>query len=281
MPTRYVLLTLDVPEEHSDLAIAALSQYPIVGVEMGMDSMVACFEQNDWSADYASSIIEDITQMGASASVRTIGTEDDQNWNAEWEKSIDAVIVNERIALVPEWRDADIHAPLKIIVTPKMSFGTGHHATTRMMCRLVEKMVKPGTVWMDVGTGTGVLAILAVKCGARTVYAFDNSEWSILNARENVERNGVDQHVQLEQIDLDNTDLPMCDGIAANLYRHLLIPNAKKLTAALLPGGVLLLSGILKYDGSEVLDAFLSLGCTVLTEEHEGEWCAYALKKTA
>jgi ribosomal protein L11 methyltransferase len=279
MPTRYVLLSIHVPEEHTDAAMTALNLYPIQGVEMGMDSMVVCFEQNDWQEAYAESIVNDMQAYGAKAEVTEVGTEEDQNWNAEWEASIDPVIVNSRIAIVPEWRVNDVDAPLKLVITPKMSFGTGHHATTRMMCRLVEEFVAPDSVWVDIGTGTGVLAVLAVKLGAKSVLAFDNNEWSILNAQENIVRNGCEGAIRLEQSDLDSMTLPECDGIAANLYRHLVIPNAHRFVQSVKPGGVILVSGILIYDKDEVVAPFVKLGCEISSYLEEGEWCAVAFRR--
>lgn len=281
MATRYVLLSLSVPEEHTDAAVTVLSQYPIQGIEMGLDSMVACFEQNDWQGDFATTIVDEICEYGAQASVVEIGTEDDQNWNAEWEASIDPVIVNERIAIVPEWKINEVQAPLKLVITPKMSFGTGHHATTRMMCRLVEQFAEPGSQWVDVGTGTGVLAILAVKLGATHVLAFDNNEWSILNAEENIKRNDCADKIDLQQQDLESMKLPLCDGLAANLYRHLVIPYANQFVNTVRPGGVILVSGILIYDKEEIIQPFADAGCTIERYLEEGEWCAVAFRRPA
>lgn len=279
MPTQYVLLSLNVPEEHTDSAVTVLSQYPIQGIEMGLDSMVVCFEQNDWDAQYASTIVQDMTAQGAAASVIEIGTEEDQNWNAEWEASVDPVIVNARIAIVPEWRINEVDAPIKLIITPKMSFGTGHHATTRMMCRLVEQYVTPQSRWVDIGTGTGVLAILSVKMGAVSVLAFDNNEWSIVNAQENILRNGCADSIEIVQQDLESMSLPLCDGITANLYRHLVIPYSGQFTDAVKAGGIILISGILIYDKDEVIKPFVDLGCVVESYIEEGEWCAVAFRK--
>lgn len=278
MPTRYVLLTLAIPEEDMDLAMGVLSGYPLLGVEQGLDSCTVCFEQNDWQQDYADAIRDELRQVGIDASLTGVGTEEDQNWNAEWESSIDPVVVNERIIIVPEWRAHEFSYPMTLVITPKMSFGTGHHATTRMMCRLMEIYAKPGDTWVDVGTGTGVLAIMAAKLGARHVYAFDNNEWSIVNSRENVERNGVESIVRLEQAELQDVALPHCNGLAANLYRHLVIPYAPEFIKAVEPGGIILVSGILKYDRDEVVAPFLEAGCSLVEELAESEWCALALR---
>ena len=277
MPKRYVLLTLSIPEEDMDLAMGVLSGYPLLGVEQGLDACTVCFEQNDWQQGYENSIVAELQQLGVAVELVKLGIEEDQNWNAEWEASIDPVVVNERIIIVPEWRAEEFSYPMTLVITPKMSFGTGHHATTRMMCRLMEVYAKPGDTWIDVGTGTGVLAIMAAKLGATSVYAFDNNEWSIVNSQENVARNAVEHIVRLEQVELQDVQLPRCNGLAANLYRHLVIPYAQAFIDAVEPGGIILGSGILKYDRDDVAAPFLEAGCTLVDELAETEWCALAL----
>lgn len=278
MPANYILVTFAVPEEQSDLAIGVLSSYPLIGLEEGVDLITACFDETLWEEDWRTKIPADLKEVGIDASVLNQESVAEQNWNAEWEQSIDPVVVNERITIVPEWRVDEVHAPLKLIITPKMSFGTGHHATTRMMCCLVEKYVQTGETWTDIGTGTGVLAILAAKLGAREVFAFDNDEWSIENARENIVRNEVESSIRLEQANLQEMTLQPCDGLAANLYRHLVIPYAKEFVQAVHSGGIILVSGILKYDADEVTAPFLAQGCTLLETLTETEWCAIALR---
>lgn len=278
LATRYILVTISLPEEEADLAMGVLAGYPMVGVEHGVDQITVCFEQNDWQGAFAETIIEEMLAYGIACKLIGLGAEEDQNWNAEWEAGIEPVIVNERIAIVPEWRAAEYDLPLTLIITPKMSFGTGHHATTRMMCTLVERSVQAGETWIDVGTGTGVLAILAAKLGAKRVFAFDNNEWSIVNSGENVVRNDVHDVVELVQAELQDVTLPDCDGLAANLYRHLVIPFSGSFVKAVAPGGVILISGILKYDVDDVSSPFLALGCTLVDTLAEGEWCALMLR---
>lgn len=278
MPARYVMLTISVHDEDADLTVGVLSGYPIVGVEQGQDTLTACFEQNDWQADFVESITTELSAMNVRVHGTHVQVLEDRNWNAEWEASIDPVVVNDRIVIVPEWRSDEFEQPLRLVITPKMSFGTGHHATTRMMCRLMEQYVAPGSSWIDVGTGTGVLAILAALLGAENVYAFDNDEWSYVNSQENIARNKVEDRVRLEHADLHAVTLPRCSGLAANLYRHLVIPYSSAFVSAVEPGGVILLSGILRYDADEVCAPFLELGCTIEELLTETEWCAIALR---
>ena len=116
-------------------------------------------------------------------------TIEETNWNQVWESSFEPVVVDDFVAV-----RADFHEPIKgikheIVITPKMSFGTGHHATTYMMLEQMGKLDFKDKRVLDFGTGTGVLAILAEKMGAKKIIAIDNDEWSIENANENIKRN--------------------------------------------------------------------------------------------
>lgn len=117
---------------------------------------------------------------------------EERNWNEAWESSFEPVVIGDFCAI-----RADFHLPVEgveqeIIITPKMSFGTGHHATTHLMIEYMESLPMEGGSVVDFGTGTGVLAILASKLGAKEVWAVDNDTWSIENAQENVKRNDAD-----------------------------------------------------------------------------------------
>jgi ribosomal protein L11 methyltransferase len=205
----------------------------------------------------------------------------EENWNKEWEESIEPVRVNERIVITPSWKEDTVSAPLKIVINPQMSFGTGHHETTRMVANLLESSVEKGDFWIDAGTGTGVLAILALRCGASRVYAFDNDEWSVLNTRENVERNGIavdsseNSPIVIEQNDINTMNFPSCNGITANLHKNLLLNNMHKFFQALKnTEGKLIVSGLLKYDSDNVITCAKKNGFSHATTNSEGEWVA-------
>ncbi|MCX6139960.1 MAG: 50S ribosomal protein L11 methyltransferase, partial [Candidatus Kapabacteria bacterium] len=106
----------------------------------------------------------------------------------------------------------------------------------------------------------------------------DNNEWSIANSLENVARNNVESVVRIEQQEVQDTVFPTCDGLAANLYRHIVIPFAPSFVQSVVPGGVILVSGILKYDKDEVAAPFLDCGCTIIESLAETEWCAIAFR---
>jgi ribosomal protein L11 methyltransferase len=160
-----------------------------------------------------------------------------------------------------------------------MSFGTGQHETTRLVSRLMEKYVQPNQFWIDAGTGTGVLAILAVKLGAKSCYAFDNDIWSVENTLENIALNNVEDKIEVEQVEIDNIELPRADGIVANLFANLIIKNAPKFAKALPSSAPLLVSGILVYDKDEVISAAENAGFRFAEIIQEAEWVAIAFEK--
>ena len=116
----------------------------------------------------------------------TVRTIEDRNWNEEWERTIRPIRVSDRIVIRPTWQEYRA-APgeIVLIIDPKMSFGTGYHETTRLTLRLMETHLRPGATVLDVGTGTGILAVAAIRLGASHAVATDIDEWSAENAREN------------------------------------------------------------------------------------------------
>lgn len=178
-------------------------------------------------------------------------TLDNLNWNQLWESNFQPVIVDDFAAI-----RADFHEPVKgvkyeIIITPKMSFGTGHHATTYMMIQQMENIDFRNKSVFDFGTGTGVLAILAEKLGARSVTAIDHDEWSIENTNENLIRNSCNRITvrKADTIDINNK----FDVVLANINKHVILENLTSINNHLNQQGILLISGILEDDREEML----------------------------
>lgn len=183
----------------------------------------------------------------------------EQNWNAVWESNFDSIRVGDFVGIRahfhPDFVPTVTH---DIKITPKMSFGTGHHPTTYSMIELMQRIdFKAKTVY-DFGTGTGILAILAEKLGACKVHAVDNDDWCIENAEENIHNNAskvitiekVESALQKEQFDI----------VLANVNRHILEANMDELTQIGKPGGTLVLSGLLTEDQSDIIKLSQSKG---------------------
>ncbi|MBL8000210.1 MAG: 50S ribosomal protein L11 methyltransferase [Candidatus Kapabacteria bacterium] len=270
---------LSLPEEDFELAIAALNDSPVQGIEERFDELLVSFLADDWTDELHASLLEKFAQYGIAPTIRETVTVEQQNWNEQWEQSLTPVVVNERITITPEWHRDSVVAPCVIIINPKMSFGTGYHPTTRMTTGFLEKYVTDGSRWIDAGTGTGVLAIAATMFGASSVFAFDNDVWSVENAIENIERNDVQGIISISQADVFTVALPKFDGIVANLYRNLLLPNMEKFLESVDDNGLLIVSGILKYDAEEIISSATAVGFTFLEQANEEEWVAIVFQK--
>ena len=197
------------------------------------------------------------------------------NWNQEWEKNFQPVLVDDFCAI-----RAGFHQPIQnvaheIVITPKMSFGTGHHSTTYQVIQWMRRLDFTNKAVLDFGTGTGVLAILAEKLGASEIVAIDYDAWSIENASENVRVNNC-QRVSLTQSDTIIGENAY-DIILANLNRHVIVEHLESMVKHLTQKGVIILSGLLSDDEPiiEKLASGLSLKISGKTEKEE--WIALAL----
>jgi ribosomal protein L11 methyltransferase len=174
----------------------------------------------------------------------------EKNWNEEWEKNFHPVVVGDFCAV-----RACFHGPVggvqhELVITPKMSFGTGHHASTFMMMEAMQGLDFGGKSVLDFGTGTGVLAILAERLGAERVLAIDHDDRSIQNARENIAENRC-VRIVLEK----NTTMPpkgLFSIILANINKNVILQELGAMRQHLEQGGVILLSGLLQEDQSEI-----------------------------
>lgn len=194
----------------------------------------------------------------------------EQNWNSSWETNFQPVIVDDFVAI-----RADFHTPVKgveleIIITPKMSFGTGHHATTLMMVQQMRAIGFDGKSVFDFGTGTGILAILAEKLGAKEVTAIDNEDWSIANAAENMEKNAC-RKIRLEMND-HFTGVQKYEIILANINRNVILENFSALYGHLAQGGILLLSGLLAPDEEVILQIAGSYRLKLSARAEQNNW---------
>jgi ribosomal protein L11 methyltransferase len=165
-----------------------------------------------------------------------------------------------------------------IIIDPKMTFGTGYHETTRLMLRLMETYISPKTSVLDVGTGTGILAIGAAKLGAQKIIGVDIDEWSMENGIENAKRNNVQQQIDIRIGSLETVPEHNFDVILANIIRNTILDLMDAMCSKLAPSGVLLLSGLLMSDRLTIEEALNVRKFTVLTVLQENEWIGMAAR---
>lgn len=195
-----------------------------------------------------------------------------QNWNALWESNFEPVQVEDFVGIRAAFHDPMPGVKHEIVITPKMSFGTGHHATTWLVMQQMRELDFTGKTVFDFGTGTGVLAILAEKLGASAVLAVDNDDWCIENASENILVNGC-KIIEIQKIDEVQTGQRF-DIVIANINRNILLGNMTAMSAALAPGGVLLLSGLLQEDETDIKEAAVGANLALLKTVQKNGWIA-------
>jgi ribosomal protein L11 methyltransferase len=275
----YINIRLKVNSELTDIVVAYLSLFKQEGIEERDNELVVCFREENWDNITRNNLINTLKSIDKGINIIEEIKVAEQNWNEIWEKEVPIVIVNDNIGIAPTNKISNLNTKIKIEINPKMSFGTGTHASTRLMCRMIEKYLQSGSKWIDVGCGTGVLAILAARLGASKVIAFDNNEWAIMNSKENFSLNNVDDVVELHDWDIDEKDLPESDGILANLNLNIVIGSLPKFFKSLTKSkGLLIVSGILYDNSDEVIQSAGEAGFNHLETIQDEEWISITFR---
>lgn len=174
------------------------------------------------------------------------------NWNEEWEKNYDPIIVENKCIVRAAFHSPQPDFEYEIIVTPKMSFGTGHHATTYQILAYQMTLDHTDKRVLDVGTGTGILSIMAMKRGAKEIVATDIDDWCIENASENFELNHIENQT-IYKTEIEKLEESGFDIIIANINKNVLMNQLGEYSNKLKPGGLLLLSGFYENDIADLL----------------------------
>lgn len=201
-----------------------------------------------------------------------------QNWNALWEADFQPVEVEDRMTILAPFHNRTNAKGIIVEIQPQMSFGTGHHQTTWMMSKaLLDLPTVPKNV-LDMGTGTGVLAILAEKLGAENILAIDIEDWSVENTKENAARNDANGITALHG-DVDLIEGKTFDLILANINKNILKSHLHQYSASLLSGGMLMLSGFFETDVHELVEAAKNENLTLQKVLNKETWAALILIK--
>lgn len=201
------------------------------------------------------------------------------NWNEEWEKHYDPIQVGEQVYV-----RASFHAPKpeiahEILINPKMSFGTGHHATTFLMLSHQLDLDHQGKRVIDIGSGTGILAIMAHKLGARQVEAFDIDDWCVENGNENFDLNGMSTVRMGLGTVREVAPQGIFDIVLANINKNVLLDEMEVYASLLDRGGFLLLSGFYTHDITDIEQKAAKEGLRLLKQKDKDNWAALILEK--
>jgi ribosomal protein L11 methyltransferase len=239
-----------------------------------------CFEEKEAEliASIDAAIFDETALKAATENISYSLTEiAPQNWNAVWEADFQPVVVERfcrvRAGFHPQVNDTQY----EIVITPKMSFGTGHHATTKMMITAMQSIDFLEKRVFDFGTGTGILAILAKKLGAAYVFANDNDEWAVPNALENAINNSCE--IEIKQGALEDFVHQPYDIILANINKNVLLQYMSDMSSLLSVNGHLLLSGILEEDIESISTSALANGLKLLHTNYLNGWVTILFSK--
>ena len=200
-----------------------------------------------------------------------------QNWNEEWEKSYEPIIVDGKCLIRADFHKIEERYPYELIITPKMSFGTGHHQTTYLMVKNQMAIDHRDKRVMDAGCGTAILSVMASKLGAREVEAFDIDEWSVSNGKENIEVNGC-TNIRHQQGKLSELTFGgKFDIILANINKNVLLDEMRLYKEYMQPGGILLLSGFYTEDIPDLLRTGAPLALKEVRRDDRENWAALLL----
>ena len=203
----------------------------------------------------------------------------EEDWAENWKKYYKPFRVGRHLVVRPVWEKYEPQAGDKIIsIDPGMAFGNGTHETTSMCLGLVEDYIKPGDTVLDVGTGSGILAIASVLMGAQSALGIDLDPVAVRVANENIERNGLSGRVHAQVGDLVKGIDTQADVVFANIIADAVILLSRAVRAHMKPGGVFICSGLILEREQDVLDALAEAGFTVDRIEHRGEWSAIAAR---
>lgn len=202
-----------------------------------------------------------------------------RNWNEEWEKSYEPIIVDDRCLIRAHFHKIEKKFTYEIIITPKMSFGTGHHQTTYLMIKAQMEMDHKRKRVMDAGCGTAILSIMASKLGAIEVEAFDIDEWSVVNGKENLEINQT-PNVRIQQGKIDEVSLNgKFDIILANINKNVLLAEMQRYVTFMPANGLLLLSGFYTHDIGDLLKEASRYSLKELRRDERETWASLLLQK--
>lgn len=277
---KYIKLVIGVADEYQESLIAELFDMDFDGFEQQEGRIITYITKENFGISDRERIDQLLAAYPGDGFIQSEEVVADQNWNEQWEETIQPQTIG-KFFVKPTWSQASVpDEKILLEIDPKMSFGTGYHETTRLMLRLMPQVLHKDDIIIDAGTGTGILAIAAIKLEAKHVHAFDIDEWSFENTRENILLNDVADFITVKKGSTETIPKgKQADIVLANIERNTIIELLPDLTSFLKNDGHLLLSGLLESDKKSVLDK-LQGQYKVAEILQENEWIAVDAKKS-
>lgn len=262
-------IQISIPSQNQDLQdiiIATLADISYEGFEQNENEVNAFIKEEDFNEDE----LQEVLQPYELTYTKT--TIPQQNWNAVWESNFEPVIVDNFVSIRAHFHEPTTTTQHQIVITPKMSFGTGHHATTFSVMQLMKDIDFANKTVFDFGSGTGILAILAEKLGAKNILAVDYDDWCIENSIENIERNNCTE-ITISKANNANVNKTF-DVVIANINKNIIQDNFDALHNCCKPTTTILLSGLLIEDETDILQLAKQKNWNHIKTLTKGAWIA-------
>jgi len=272
----YTEVSLQLDPDFADILTAELANLgyeSFVETEEGLNAYIV-------SSDFNESALQAVIDKyaGQTAIVYQASALEKRNWNEEWERSYQPIEVAGQVRVRASFHEPDPAYRYDLVINPKMSFGTGHHETTAMMLEQQLTHTAEGKAVLDVGSGTGILAILAARQGARRALAFDIEDWAVENARENADLNGCPQLEVFLGMISDVSPDDRFELVLANINRNVLLADIPAYVARMSSGAVLLVSGFYETDAPDIEACGREAGLTVLNRLTKNNWASIGFR---
>jgi len=272
----YLEVKITVGAETAEILVAELSS---IGFDSFMEEVNCLLAYIDETV-FEEEALKEVLLKYISSPVYEIGQLEDKNWNEEWEKNFESISVEDKVLIRASFHKADKAYVHEVVIDPKMSFGTGHHETTYMMVQHQLELNHKGKKVIDAGSGTGILAILASKLGAESIFAYDIEDWAFENLKENCILNGCNNIIAAQgTIQTLEIPFPVCDIILANINKNVLLVEIPFYSRFLPAGGTLLLSGFYEEDILDILNVCENNQLELTQKKLRNKWASLALNK--
>ena len=293
---KYIEMTINTSKDKKDIIEGILFDYGIYTTEEISSDIVDELDQNekDWDfIDYPllnskegvfalrvyPENMKDANNLKADLNEKNLGQclieeKDDEDWANNWKKYYKPLEIGEKLAIVPEWEAYDNDKRIVIKINPGMAFGTGTHESTYMCLELLERYVKKDDEIFDIGYGSGILAIAALKLGAKRALAVDIDDKCIDASHENADLNNLEDKMDIKKVNLLDVVKGRADLIVSNIIAEIIVDEIKNLKNHMDKGGIFITSGIIKERRQMVIDALKENGFEIIDELEKNNWVA-------